>query len=58
MRTFKEELIYINKFDSFNEADEMVNDFIKFYNQGYPHSALGCLSPVDFEKLWKLKNVA
>ena len=58
MRTFKEELIYVNEFDSFEEAKEAVDEFMKFYNEDYPHSALGEISPVEFENIWKLKNVA
>jgi transposase InsO family protein len=58
MRTFKEELIYINEFDSFGEAREAVDEFMKFYNEDYPHSALGEISPIEFENIWKLKNVA
>ncbi len=58
MRTFKEELIYINEFDSFSEAEVKVDNFIKFYNEHYPHSALGYLTPVEFENLSVNKNVA
>lgn len=43
MRTFKEEIIYPNEFDSLEEARMMVDNFITFYNQEYPHSALGYL---------------
>ena len=58
MRTFKEEIIYPNEFDSWEEAEMEVDNFIIFYNQDYPHSALGYLSPIGFEKLNKYKNVA
>ena len=57
MRTFKEEIIYPNEFDSLEEAKKAVEDFITFYNQDYPHSALGYLSPIDFEKQLTYKNV-
>lgn len=56
MRTFKEEIIYPNEFDSLEEARKEVDDFITFYNQDYPHSALGYLSPIDFEKQLTYKN--
>ncbi len=49
MRTFKEEVVYANEFDSFEESKKKVNDFIYFYNNYYPHSKLNYLSPVDFE---------
>jgi len=56
MRTFKEEIIYPNEFDSLEEAKKAVEDFITFYNHDYPHSALGYLSPIDFEKQLTYKN--
>ena len=58
MRTFKEEVVYPNEFESFLEAKNEVDHFITFYNHEYPHSALGYLSPVDFEKLNNYKHVA
>ena len=57
MRTFKEEIIYPNEFDSLEEAKKAVEGFITFYNQDYPHSAIGYLSPIDFEKQLAYKNV-
>jgi transposase InsO family protein len=59
MRTFKEEVVYPYEFDSLEEASKLVDNFMAFYNQHYPHSALGYLSPIDFIKqLTKNKNVA
>ena len=57
MRMFKEEIIYPNEFDSLEEAKKAVEGFITFYNQDYPHSAIGYLSPIDFEKQLTYKNV-
>jgi transposase InsO family protein len=57
MKTFKEEIIYPNEFDSLEEARMEVDNIITFYNQDYPHSVLGYLSPIDFEKQLKYKNV-
>ncbi len=58
MRTFKEEVVYINEFDSFEEAQDAVDNFMNFYNHDYPHSTLGDLSPIDFETQLKYKNAA
>lgn len=58
IRTFKEEIIYPNEFDSLEEAKIAVDNFITFYNHHYPHSALGYLSPIDFEKLNNYQDVA
>ncbi len=49
MRTFKEEVIWPNEFESLEESTAAVETFFRFYNQDYPHSALGGLSPIDFE---------
>ena len=58
MKTFKEEKIYPYEYESFEEAMLEVDNFINFYNLEYPHSALGYLSPIEFEKLNNYKNVA
>jgi putative transposase len=47
-RTFKEEIIWTRDYDKFDEAKKAVEDFIKFYNNDYPHSTLGYISPNDF----------
>ena len=54
MRTFKEETVWINEFNSFEEAQEAVDAFFVFYNNKYPHSTLNYLSPVQFENLQKI----
>lgn len=48
--TLKLELIYRREFTSRREARSEIFDYIElFYNRQRAHSALGCLSPVDFE---------
>lgn len=49
-RTFKEEIIWTRDYDKIDEAKKSVEDFIEFYNNDYPHSTLGYISPVDFVK--------
>jgi len=49
-RTFKEEIIWTRDYDKFDKAKKAVEDFIEFYNNDYPHSALGYISPEDFVK--------
>lgn len=49
-RTFKEEIIWTRDYDKYDEAKKSVEDFIEFYNNDYPHSALGYICPVDFVK--------
>jgi putative transposase len=53
MRTFKEEKIWPYEYDSFEQVANAVRDFFKFYNEEYPHSVLGYLSPVEFEQKQK-----
>ena len=50
MRTFKEEVVWPNEFSSLEEAQAAVDAFFRFYNEDYPHSALGGKSPIDFEQ--------
>ena len=51
MRTIKEETIWLNDFSSFEEAWEVVGNWIENeYNRRYVHSALGYRSPVEFER--------
>ncbi len=57
-RTFKEEVVWINMFDKVEDAIKAVENFIIFYNNDYPHSALGNISPVDFIKQQNLKKAA
>ncbi len=50
MRTIKEEVVWINEFSNFQEAYESLGNWIEFdYNKLYLHSALGYLSPEEFE---------
>lgn len=57
-RTFKEEVVWVNMFDKVEDATKAVENFITFYNNDYPHSALGNISPVDFIKQQNLKKAA
>lgn len=48
--TLKMDLIYRRAFDTRAEAKREIFDYIEvFYNRQRSHTALGCLSPVDFE---------
>ncbi|MDQ7032483.1 MAG: IS3 family transposase [Desulfonauticus sp.] len=58
MRTFKEETVWPYEFESFEQAKKKVDKFIGFYNDEYPNSAIGYLSPNEFERAEKLKAVA
>ncbi len=48
--TLKLESIYRHDFATRDQARAEIFDFIEiFYNRQRSHTALGCLSPVDFE---------
>ena len=50
IRTIKEEVIWLHEFTSLTEAREIIGSWIEKYNREYVHSALGYLSPLEFEK--------
>lgn len=53
MRTIKEEIIWLNEFDSFEEAKEKLGGWIEIdYNKLYVHSSLGMRSPEEFETIY------
>ena len=37
-----------------DEVREAVSEFVEFYNDEYPHSALGYASPDDMKREWRL----
>ena len=51
IRTLKEEEVDINDYDSIAEARDRIGHFItQVYNQKRPHSALGYLTPIEFQR--------
>ena len=59
-KTIKSELVYHNKFINWLEAKRALFEYIEiWYNRKRKHSALGYLSPEDYElKLLQFRNVA
>jgi putative transposase len=47
-RSLKEECVWQHSFSSFVEARRAVRRWIRWYNEGRPHQALGYLSPREF----------
>ena len=52
IRTIKEEVIWVNEFRSLEEAKEKIGQFVEFYNEKYPHSAIGYKSPSVYFREW------
>ena len=51
IRTLKEEEIHLNDYDDITDANTRIGHFIEqVYNQKRPHSALGYLTPIEFEQ--------
>ena len=51
MKTLKVEEVYVSEYRTFTEVKERIGKFIELiYNQERLHSALGYLSPVEFEQ--------
>ena len=51
IRTLKEEEVHLNDYDDIMDAKQRIGHFIvQVYNQKRPHSALGYLTPVEFEQ--------
>ena len=51
IRTLKEEEVHLNAYHDIHEARERIGQFITHvYNQKRPHSALGYLTPMEFQR--------
>ncbi|UFJ42999.1 IS3 family transposase [Brevibacillus humidisoli] len=49
-RTLKEETVWVQEYLSFSEAKQDIEEYIRFYNEERPHSALRYQSPTEFRK--------
>ena len=51
IRTLKEEEVHLNDYENISEVQTRISYFIEqVYHQKRPHSALGYLTPVEFEQ--------
>lgn len=58
-RSLKEECVWHHRFESFEHAEQVISEWIKFYNEERMHSRLGYRSPRQFREIRILrKNVA
>ena len=58
IRTIKEEVIWLNEFETLEEAKDKIGRWIEVdYNKNYVHSALGYQSPEEFEANYNIENL-
>jgi len=50
MRTIKEDLVWPREFDSFASFQMALSDWIRAYNEDYPHSSIGYMTPYEYER--------
>ena len=51
IRTLKEEEVHLNDYEDLHEAKTRIGHFItQVYHQKRPHSALGYLTPMEFQR--------
>ncbi len=57
MRTLKEEEVYLSEYQTYEDARKQIGKFIDaVYNKKRIHSALGDLSPAQFEAQWIMQQ--
>ena len=52
IRTLKEDLVWPREWETFSQLEEALTEWIKNYNQDYPHSTLGYMTPIEFENYY------
>lgn len=57
-RTLKEELIWLQEWQYLAEVESAVEEWVRFYNEQRPHSALGYQAPMEFNKAAELQKQA
>ncbi|MBU0651228.1 IS3 family transposase [bacterium] len=50
IRTLKEDLVWPREWETFPQLEDALSSWIKNYNNDYPHSTLGYMTPCEFEK--------
>ncbi len=50
IRTMKEDLVWPREFESVNKLEKAISKWIIDYNEDYPHSSLGYMTPCEFEQ--------
>lgn len=59
IRTLKQEEVYLNEYEDFDDASAKIREFIRgAYNLSRPHSRLGYLTPVEFETQYQASLIS
>ncbi len=56
-RSLKQECVWINQFENFDQAKPIVDAWVQEYNSQRPHQSLGYLSPDEFFERQNLQNI-
>lgn len=56
-KTLKYKQINLNEYDSLQEAEDQIGQYIKFYNTEKPHSALKWLAPVKYAERFAITDL-
>jgi len=51
IRTMKEDLVWPNEFESVEHLRAAIDKWISDYNTDYPHSAIGYMTPCEYERM-------
>lgn len=54
IRTLKEQCVHRQRFETLQHANQVISDWIWFYNLRRPHQFLGMKTPADTYQYWKL----
>lgn len=58
IRTIKEDLIWPREWDNIYELKEKLLEWIQNYNEDFPHSSLGYMTPYDYEAWFNASQAA
>jgi transposase InsO family protein len=54
IRTIQEDLIWTREYSSFKELESAISEWVQKYNNDFPHSTLGYMTPYEYERWFKV----
>jgi len=58
IRTLKEDLVWTHEFDNVSQFEEALKQWTKAYNEEFPHSSLGYMTPYEYERWFHAATAA